>query len=162
MAWEVIFTPHSVEYPASNYPTLDTRNNHPVLDFDDTTEETCYFTGVLPGDYGGGGLTVYLGYSMTTATSGDVDWDVAIERIGDSQQDVDSDGFAAANVVDNTTVPATSGHVDVVSITFTDGVDMDSLAAGELFRISVALDQTGGSSTATGDAELHWVRVQET
>jgi hypothetical protein len=57
------------EPPASNYATLDTRNGHPVLDFDATTGEAAIFTFILPRSYNGGGLTVELGRSPTTATA---------------------------------------------------------------------------------------------
>jgi hypothetical protein len=114
----------------------------------------------MPQSYAGGGVTVFLHYAMSSAESGDVDWDVAFERIGDQQQDIDSDSFAAVNSVDNTTVPATSGLVDVVSVAFTDGADMDSVAAGEAFRLKVTRD--AASDTATGDGELVGVEVRET
>lgn len=156
----VIFTALANEPTSSNYATLDTRNQHPVLDFDDTTNEDAVFSSIMPRAYAGGGVTVYIHYSMTSATSGDIDWDVAFERIGDAQQDVDSDGFAAVNSTDNTTVPGTSGHVDIVNITFTDGADMDSVAVGEKFRIKVTRDAS--SDTATGDAELHAIEIKET
>lgn len=155
-----VFTPLHNEAPASNYATLDTRNAHPCLDFDAATNEDAVFSTVMPRHYGGGGVTVYLHYAMTSATSGDIDWDVAFERIGDQQQDIDSDGFAAANSVDNTTVPGTSGLVDIVNVTFTDGADMDSIAVGESFRIKVTRD--AASDTATGDAELVKVEIKET
>lgn len=148
------------EPPASSYATLDFRNAHPVLDFDASSNEDAVFSGVMPRHYDGGGVTVYLHYAMTSATSGDIDWDAAFERIGDQQQDIDSDGFAAANSVDNTTVPGTSGLVDIVNITFTDGADMDSVAVGEGFRLKVTRD--AASDTATGDAELRFVEIKET
>ena len=154
------FTPQAGEPPSSNAATPDTRNSHPVLDFDASTNESIVFSAVMPRAYAGGGLTVYLHYAMTTATSGDIDWDVAFERIGDQQQDIDSDGFAAANSVDNTTVPGTSGNVDIVNVTFTDGADMDSIAVGEGFRMKVTRDAV--SDTATGDAELRFVEIKET
>ena len=156
----LIFTPLANEPPASNYATLDTRNNHPCLDFDATTNESAIFRGVMPRHYGGGGLTVYLHYAMSSAEADTVDWDVAIERIGDGQQDVDSDSFAAVNSVDNTTVPGTSGLVDIVSVAFTDGADMDSVAAGEMFRLKVTRD--AASDDAAGDAELYAVELRET
>ena len=157
----LIFTPLHNEPPASNPATLDTRNQHPVLDFDATTNEDAVFSAVMPRSYAATtGLTVYIHYAMSSATSGDVDWDVAFERIGDQQQDIDSDSFAAANSVDNTTVPGTSGNVDIVSVTFTDGADMDSVAVGEGFRMKVTRD--AASDTATGDAELRFLEVKET
>src|SRR5688572_26691380 len=95
----LIFTPLNIEPLASNYATFDTRNGHPVLDFDDTTDETAIFTGVLPRRYAGSGITVNLHYAMTSATTGKVRLETAFERIGDGQQDIDSDGFATANAV---------------------------------------------------------------
>jgi hypothetical protein len=156
----IIFTPLHNEPPASNPATLDTRNQHPILDFNDTTNEDAVFSAVMPRNYAGGGVTVYLHYAMTSATSGDVDWDVAFERIGDQQQDIDGDGFAAVNSVDNTTVPGTSGNVDIVNVAFTDGADMDSVAVGEGFRLKVTRDAV--SDTATGDAELRFLEIKET
>jgi hypothetical protein len=156
----LIFHPHNNEPGTANYATLDTRNQHPCLDFDDTTNESAIFSGVMPQLYSSGGVTVYLHYAMTSATTNTVDWDVAFERIGDQQQDIDSDGFAAVQSVDNTTVPGTSGNVDVVSIAFTDGAQMDSVAVGESFRLKVTRD--AASDDATGDAELVKVEIRET
>ena len=155
------FTPMNNEPPASNYATLDLRNYHPCLDFDASTDEHAVFRAIMPQNYvGTTGVTVYLHYAMSTATSNTVDWDVSFERIGDQQLDVDGDSFAAVNSVDNTTVPGTSGLVDVVSVTFTDGADMDSVAAGELFRLKVTRDAS--ADDATGDAELFAVEIRET
>lgn len=156
----LIFKPNSAKQPSSNFATRDERNSHSVLDFDDTTNESAIFEGVMPQAYAGGGVTVYLHYAMTSATTGDVDWDAAFERIGDQQLDIDADSFAAVNSVDNTTVPGTSGSVDIVSIAFTNGADMDSVAAGEAFRLQITRD--AASDTATGDAELLAVEIRET
>ncbi|KKK75631.1 hypothetical protein LCGC14_2871790, partial [marine sediment metagenome] len=156
----LVFTPQMSEPPATNFATLDTRNYHPVLDFDATTNESTIFRGVLPAGYASGGLTVYIHYAMTSAVADTVDWDVSFERIGDQQLDIDGDSFAAVNSVDNTTVPGTSGNVDVVSVAFTDGADMDSIAAGESFRIKITRD--AANDDATGDAEILFVVVKET
>lgn len=156
-----IFTPLHNEPPSTNYATLDTRNGHPVLDFDDSTDESAVFSGIMPRNYGSGGVTVYLHVS-SVATTGNHMFDVAFERIGDQQQDVDSDGFAAVNAVGAVAVPGTSGNVDIVNVTFTDGADMDSVAVGELFRLKVTRDADNASDTATGDSELHAVEIKET
>jgi hypothetical protein len=156
----LIFTALHNEPPSTNYATLDLRNVHPVLDFDPTTNESAVFTGVMPQHYGGGGVTVFLHYSMTSAVALTVDWDVAFELIGEGDLDIDGDDFAAVNSVDDTTVPGTTGHVDVVSVAFTDGADMDSVTAGDLFRIKVIRD--AASDDAAGDAELHAVEIRET
>jgi hypothetical protein len=156
----LVFFPAANEPPASAYATFDLRNGRPVLDFDAAVAEAAIFTGVLPVSYGGGGLTVEIGYSMTSAESATCGWTVEFERIGDSQQDTDSDSFAAAQTIAAVTVPATSGFVDVVSVNVADGANMDSLAAGEMFRIRVKRDVA--NDDAAGDAELHFVRVRET
>ena len=157
----LIFTPLHNEPPASNYATLDTRNSHPCLDFDATTNESAVFSAVMPRNYAGTtGVTVYLHYAMSSAEADTVDWDVAFERIGDATLDIDADSFAAVNSVDNTTVLGTSGQVDIVNVTFTDGADMDSVAVGESFRLKVTRD--AASDDAAGDAELVKVEIKET
>lgn len=157
-----VFSAQANEPPAANYATLDTRNSHPVLDFDDTTDETAVFGAVLPRHYAGGGLTVYLHYAMSSATTGKVRWEVSVERIGDEQQNIDADGFATAQAVNVAAVPGTSGHVDIVTIAFTAGAQMDSLAVGEGFRLKVQRKPSDTTNdTASGDAELRLVEVKE-
>jgi len=156
------FHPYNNEPPTGTYATLDTRNSHPILDFIHTgTNENAIFSAIMPRNYAGTtGVTAYIHYSMTSAVTGTVDWDIAFERIGDQQQDVDINSFAAPQSVDNTDVPGVSGLVDIVSISFTNGAQMDNVAVGELFRIMVTRD--GINDDATGDAELHAVEIKET
>ena len=154
------FLPFNNEPPAANYATLDTRNYHPCLDFDATTNEYAVFSAVMPRNYAGGGLTVYLHYAMSSAEADTIDWDAAFERIGDEVLDIDGDSFAAVQSVDNTTVPGTTGLVDIVNIAFANGAEMDSIAVGELFRIKI--DRDAVSDTAAGDAELVAVEIKET
>jgi len=159
-----VFTPLNNEPPASAFATLDTRNSVPVLDFDDTTDESAVFGGVLPAHYSGGGLTVTLVWMATSATTGGVSWDVSIERHQDDAFDIDSDGFAAANNSGSATTASATGEQQYTDITFTDGADMDSLAAGESFRLKVTRDANGTTATddMSGDAELIRVIVKET
>ena len=156
----LIFTPLQNEPPTSNFASFDFRNAHPVLDFDDTTQETAIFTAVLPRNYSGGGITVYVHWAATSATSGTIGWDVAIERIGDGQQDIDADGFATAQTITAATTSATSGNVTITNVAITDGANMDSVAVGEAFRIRIRRDVA--NDTVTGDAELVAVEIKET
>ena len=66
----LIFTPQANEPPSSNYATMDTRNSHLVLDFDGASNEDAVFSGVMPQHYDGGGVSVYIHYAMSSATSG--------------------------------------------------------------------------------------------
>jgi hypothetical protein len=153
-------TPLSNEPPAANFATLDVRNNHPVLDFDDTTQEVAVFTLVLPRAYAGGGITVYIHWAATSAITGTVGWDIAFERIGDAQQDLDADGFATAQTVTAATVPGTSGNTKITNVAITNGANIDSIAVGETYRVRVRRDVA--SDTAVGDAELLAAELKET
>ena len=159
-----VFSPLSNEAPSAAFATLDTRNAVPVLDFDDTTDESAVFGGVLPANYSGGGLTVTLVWMATSATTGGVSWDVAIEAHPDDAFDIDTDGFAAANNSGSATTASATGEQQYTNVTFTDGADMDSLAAGESFRIKITRDADGTTATddMAGDAELLRVVIKET
>jgi hypothetical protein len=159
----VVLLPTDNEPPGSAYATFDVRNGHPVLDFDDTADEACVFSFILPRSYGGGGLTVHLHYTMASAVSGKIRLDASFERVGIAAQDVDADGLAAAQSVVVAAVPANSGDVDVAAITFSGGAPLDSIAAGELCRIRVERKPSDTTNdTATGDLELHAIEIQET
>lgn len=154
------FFPCDNEPPSANFATMDLRNGHPVLDFDTTTQETAIFTGIVPRHYAGGGITVYIHYTMTSAVTGTCGWDVSFERIGDAQQDIDSDDFATAQTVTAVTVDGTSGNVDIVNVAVSNGANMDSIAVGEAFRLRIRRDVA--NDTAAGDAELLCVELKET
>jgi len=156
-----VFTPLGNEPPASAYATLDFRNYHPVLDFDADTDESAVFSGILPRCYGGGGLSVYLHWAATSDTNAahKCRWDAAIEAI--SGLDIDADSFAAVQSVTGNP-NATTGIETVSTITFTDGAQMDSLAAGGAFRLKVTRDANHGTDDdMTGDAELLLVEIKE-
>ena len=155
----LIFSPHANEPPTTNYATLDCRNQHPCLDYDGASNEDSVFTAVMPQAYDGGGVKVYLMWT-NDGTAGDVDWDAAFERIADGGQDIDADGFAAVQSADNTPVPGVSGVSEYTFITFTDGAQMDSVAAGDLFRLKVTRDAV--SDTNTDDTNLLAVEIRET
>lgn len=154
-----VFTPQNNEPPATNPATPDLRNGHAVLDFDATTQEVAIFRGVLPRAYSGNGVTVYVHAALTSATTGTLGWDVAFERVSDSQQDIDADGFASAQTVTAATVPGTSGHVSILNVAVTNGANIDSIAAGEGFRIRLRRDVA--NDTATGDAEFWAMELKE-
>lgn len=155
-----------VLYPGEQHPpntgnraALEERNAHDVIAYDDTTDEDAVWEFELPKVYAGSGLTIDIGWSHAAST-GNVQWSVACERIGTAQV-VTTDSFAAANTVDDQAVPGTIGFVKESTITFTNGADMDSWAAGELGRIKVG-KRDATTSAATGDTYLHFIRVSET
>ena len=155
----IILVPQSYEPTASNFATIDRRNLHPVLDFDATTNESTVFSFVLPRSYAGGGFTVYLHYSMETATTLTIDWDISMERIGDQQQDIDADNFGTVTSIDNTTVPGTSGNVDIVNGAITHA-NAGSPVVGDGMRLKVTRDAV--SDDAADDGEIRFVEIKET
>lgn len=156
--------------PGANYATFDVRvggstpaEGVPVYDFDDTTAEYLDLYCALNG-YGGGGLTVTLDWSATTATSGAVVWGAAIRRVADDAEDVDASHSYDYNNASADTAASASGERSRATITFSDGADMDSLANGEPFILRVRRNPADGGDDMTGDAELWaWtVTIKET
>lgn len=157
----LIFHPYNNEPPVSEYAYLSVRNSRPVLVFGGGRDASVVFSGILPNRYAGNGITVYIHYAMVTDVSGNIKWDVEIERVGDSVLDIDGDSFASAQTVTEA-VPGTAGHIGVAAITFSDGAQMDALVAGESFRIRITHnDGSDGANTTSGDTHLLQVEIRE-
>jgi hypothetical protein len=158
MATRAIFTPHSAEFPSSNFPQISQINQRPVLAFDASVDETCYWTGIAPQGLSGA-LTLVVSYVMASATSGAVYFQSQIEAITDGDAtDLDATtSFDTANS-GNATVPGTAGHIDQISITLTNN---DSLTAADYYRISLNRDADNASDTATGDAYVLAVELRD-
>ena len=98
----------------------------------------------------------------STATTGNTQWQISIERWQDDADDLDSDSFSLFNGGGQDAAPSISGEVSYDDITFTDGADMDSLAANEAFRLKIRRDADDANDDMAGDAELVRVIVKET
>lgn len=158
----VVFPASAGIPPSSSFAPLIRRNNHLLAAYDAAADENLDFEGVLPRHYAGGGLTITLVWMAATATSGNVIWNAQIERHSDDDIDLDSDSFSAANASSAVAAPSVSGEVSYDTITFTDGADMDSLVAGESFRLRITRDADNASDTMAGDAQLMRVEIRET
>lgn len=161
MATRFVFTPYAAEFPASNAPELGITNRRPTLAFDASTDETCYWTGIAPQGLTGT-ITVVITYMMASATSSAVGFQAQIEAITDGDStDLDATtSFDSVNNSASTTVPGTAGYIDQISITMTNA---DSLAAADLFRLSLNRDADGSAITdnATGDAYVLAVEFRD-
>ena len=89
-----------------------------------------------------------------------VGWLVAFERIADGGTDLDSPSFASDQTVTAEAADATSGILDVSSVAITKGANMDSVVAGDLFRLRITRDVA--NDTLADDAELYAVEIRET
>lgn len=149
-----VFTPMTSEPPASNFATLDTRNSRAVLEFDQSTEESALWNGLIPEAASlGSGLKIRIHWRADTATSGDVVWGASIER---DATDYDSDSFDTEATATGT-ANGTSGIVTVTEITLTT---IDSVTAGDGFYLKIARKAASGSDTMTGDAQVSRVEVR--
>ena len=149
------FSPRDNQPPASNFATLNTRNSIAVLEFDAATQESSTFVGVISeGANLASGLMVRLWWMGATATSGNVRWAASFERSGTN---LDSDSFDTATEI-TSAANGTSGIETVAAITCTA---IDSLAAGERFRLRIARKAADATNdTMTGDAQLVAVEVR--
>lgn len=143
---------------AANFAALDERSGGStpaesiiVLDFDDTTVEYADFLCRLF-NYAGGGLTITFDWSATSGVTNNVRWGAAIRRVQQDAEDIDASHTYSFNDASDQTTASASGEVVQASITFTDGVDMDSLANGESFILRIR--RTAATSNMTGDAEM--------
>jgi hypothetical protein len=138
------------------------RNGHMLIGFNASADDSVDFELVMPQHYAGTtGVTVYIYYAASGATTGDVVWDVSFERHADDAFDLDADGFAAVNSVTDT-VANVDGELSVPSVAFTDGADMDSVVAGDSFRFRITRDADNVADTCGGGTQIARVQIRET
>lgn len=138
----------------------DNRHGVPMLTFDDTALEIAVFTAIMPQNYDGGGVTAYHHMSMATAVADEIIVSSGFQRIGEVL-DIDLDSWAALQDSAASTVNGTAGIPDIVSVAFTDGAQMDSVAKGELFRYLCCRRTDLVADNATGDAQNLAVELRE-
>lgn len=159
MATRLLFRPNDAEFPTTNYPAALPVNLRPVLAFDATTSETCYWTGVAPQGLTGA-LTAVISYMMASAITGGVAFSVALEAIttGDATDLDAGTSFDAVNTGTDAAVPGTAGYMEQISITLTNA---DSLAAADYFRLSLARAVADAADTATEDCYVLSVELRD-
>jgi hypothetical protein len=153
------FTVLNNEPPATNFATLDTRNSHPILDFDTTTQEAAIFRNIIPeGVSLLNGCNVITQWAATSATSGTIGWDVAFERIASNGINLSADNFETPQTITAITVPSTAGVTLTSLCTFTQAQLPSGLTNGDMYRLRIRRDVA--NDTASGDAELLGIEVR--
>jgi len=126
--------------------------------FDATIDEAAVYQIRLP-DYWTAHSEIKIAYSMTSATSGTVEFEAAVmcTTPGDAADIVTASFANAATATE--TVPGTVGYLSNLNITVTD----DSCAASDMLWIYVSMDADDpANSTATGDTEIVGVNYEFT
>ena len=156
------FTPLDNQPPTSAYATLDTRTaGVAVLDFDQAALESAIFVGCLPeAAVTTSGLKVRLAWTADTVTNTDaVVWAIQFQRI-DTETDLDTDAFS--NTVTATAAASGTAGVPVITeITITGTANLDSLVAGDFYRVKISRDGTNASDALTNDACLVGVEIRD-
>ena len=157
-----------VTFPASNgYGDFNNtqaapaiRNQHFVASFDDTQDEYWIFEGIMPSWYSGGNIHCGLHWLGATATTGDVIWYVAFERILAGTTDIDSDSWDTeqGGVVDPT--DTTSGETAQLTFLLSNGL-IDDIAAGDAFRLRLRRNSVHADDDMVGDAQILFVEILE-
>ena len=156
------FTPLDNQPQTSAFATLDTRDSGvAVLDFDPTALEAATFLGVLPeAAVTTNGLKIRIAWTADTVTNTDaVVWGVQFQRI-DTTTDLDTDAFS--NTVTATAAASGTAGVPVITeITVTGTAALDSIVAGDFYRIRISRDGTAVSDALTADACLVGVEIRD-
>lgn len=102
--------------------------------------------------YAGGGLTIQLAHVPLTGTPGNaVRISAAIRRIQDDAEDLDTTAHTYDYNAATLTTASALGEVAYDTIAFTNGVDMDSLAEGELGVLRIRREPADAADTLAGN-----------
>jgi hypothetical protein len=135
-----IFHPYDNELYPSNGTTsfnapIGFRNQQPYISLPKTSDFFATFSGVMPSWYAGGGITLYIWGVTASLTSGNLTMGLQLER---RTTDADADSFTTIFETTVTAVSGTSGIPFVVDDNRSNGAEMDSIVAGDPFRLRLA------------------------
>jgi len=139
---------HSAKLPSSTFTArIDASENNWRLLF--STGQVALWQGVMDARYDGTTLYCDIYYTMDSATSGNIVWNVEVMAVtpGDSV-DINTKSYASVNATTDS-VPGTAGYLKRATVTLTNA---DSIEAGDFYRIRISRNAIG--NTATGVAEM--------
>jgi len=132
----------------SNPAPAFSRNDQPVLNFDDDVTYEVAISDAISSDYLGGDIIFNIDWIAKTATTGDVTWGVSVER---GNGNIDSDSFATEQTGTDTT-NVVNGVPTRTNITLTQA-QADGVLAGESWRFKIRRGTLSGD-TMTGIAQI--------
>jgi hypothetical protein len=144
--------------PASAYAVWATRNSVPLLGFNDTTSWATIFIGIVPESaVVSSGILVRIFWLAASATSGAVQWGVAVDAMTAGSNPTSDSFDTAVTNSPGTSAPATNGVIALSTITLTS---IDSIGIGDGYRLKLYRDAASGNDTMTGDAQVVAVEVR--
>jgi len=150
-----VFTALDNQPPAADFATFDTANSIAVLSYSATATNRAIFVGKMPeAAITSSGLKVYLHWRSGGATSGNAVWNVEFED--STGHDLDADGWDTATA-STAAASATDGTMAVTEVTCTT---IDSIVAGDAFRLRVSRLGADGSDTLAVNSQLVLVEVR--
>src|SRR3990170_1044241 len=155
--------PQAAQFLAATFPQIVKAlgSSYPVfgLAYDATTDEAAFWT-FRAIRYGSGNLTIDIEWYADTAASANVVWEAQIAAItpNTDTQDIETDGLATLNFVQDTHLGTTNQRLHRATITLSN---LDSLAADDYVTLRLARDANGTHATddMTGDAIVTMVTV---
>ena len=131
------------------------------IDFDDTTVEYADFVSAMPSSYMGGGVTITIIWTAAQNTNKGI-WSGAFRRIISNGTNLLTDAFTYDYNTTGDIDPATTvGKVKYSTMTFTNGADMDSVVAGDMFIFRIKRPAPSGTKI-TGDITIREIVISET
>ena len=130
-----------------------------VWSFTNTAIRYLDFVYRMPQNYAGGGISCRINWGAATATSGNCVWEIALRRMADDAEDIDTSQTYDYNSVTDA-APSAAGEFTDAVITFTNGTDMDSVVAGDTFILRIRRQTTGNS--LSDNAQLKLIEIRET
>jgi hypothetical protein len=126
----------------------------PYIAFNDTTAQSIFFIGIMPESVAlGSGVIVKLVWISSTANSGAVKWNVAMDRMVGSLANDSYDTAATGTTT-------TNGSTSVVNVTTITLTTLDGTIAEDSYKLQVLRDAANAADTMVGDAWLHTVEVR--
>jgi hypothetical protein len=151
----------------TNVPTPDTRNTHPLWDFNDSGDTYLYFTARLPPWYTSlANISARMWAGFTTdITSGHTAYlnvylyrmtDTSLDSVGDIDYALFGTGIVSAST--------TSGRLTALTINMTavGGVGYNTFQPGDWVRLQLSRMGANAIDDAVGDMELRYVALYET
>jgi hypothetical protein len=101
-------------------------------------------------------LAGYLHYTAD-GTGGNIVWSIAIERIGDNYQNIDTDSFGAETTI-TSGAPSASGDVLICN---TSVLNLDGMVVGDAFRLRITREGTNENDTCEATAQFLAIELRE-